>query len=71
MINPKDKLELTMNILEQQIAETVAFFLTARGERIACDHGLLELKNVDGAVVGELTGKQYEIVISVVRVVGR
>jgi hypothetical protein len=58
-----------MLTVEQQIAETLAQFLTARGDRIACDYGLLELRSVGATVIASLNGDTYEVVITVSRMV--
>lgn len=52
---------------EQRIAETIAAYLAARGDRLASDIGMLRVRSVAGVLVVELDGAAYEVTISVRR----
>jgi len=54
-------------IPEHEIASTLATFIAARGDRIACDLGTLIVFDDGGALIASLDGQEYEIAITVRR----
>lgn len=54
-------------IPEREIASTLAAYLTARGDRIACDLGTLIVYDEGGTLIASLDGQAYELELVVRR----
>ncbi len=56
-----------MNIVERDVACTIVSFLLARGDRIACDAGLIELRSTNGTLSATLGSDTFEVIVHVQR----
>jgi len=56
-----------MPTVERNIAMTITAYLTARGDRIACDHGTLILYDEGGRTMASLDGETFVVTLRVTR----
>jgi hypothetical protein len=56
-----------MRSIEHDIAATLVAFLSARGDRIACDRGMLVLHDEASTLVATLGGADYIVTLDVRR----